>query len=161
MAEYCTVRTANGTDASTVADLILSTSLACCFSPYQPCPAWYEATVTSDQILSMLQNEEMTWHLALHENIVIGVLAIQAHCHVKYFFVHPDHHRRGVGKSLWAFALHANALGASLAVRSSLFAVPVYERLGFVAIEAPQEFKGMPFQAMTAQRADIRGYISQ
>lgn len=154
--DRCTIRSAYESDAPAIADLILLTSLACCFNSASPFPDWYEATVTRTQILSLLQNEEMTWALAIQENKLAGVLAIQACSHVKYFFVHPDHHRQGIGKNLWAFALRANALGESISVRSSLFAVPVYERLGFTAIEPQQEFKGMHFQVMTAQLEELR-----
>lgn len=76
--------------------------------------------------------------------------------HVKYFFVKPEHHRQGIGKSLWAFALKAVALGESLSVRSSLFAVPAYECLGFINTGIQQEFKGMHFQAMSAQLSVLR-----
>lgn len=156
MTECFSIRTAYEADAPRVADLILSTSLACCFSSTMPCPDWYEASVNADQILRLIQNNEMTWVLAANENKVAGVLAIQAGSHVKYFFVSPEHHRKGIGKNLWAFALESNALGESLFVRSSLFAVPAYGCLGFIATGPQQEFKGMHFQSMSAQLSVLR-----
>lgn len=150
MQPHYLVRPALDADAPAISALILSTSLSCCFDSAYPCPDWYESTVTTNQIVNLLQNEEMIWLLAEQDSKVIGVLAIHTHSHVKYFFVHADHHRQGIGKSLWAFALHANALGETISVRSSLFAVPIYERLGFSVSAPRQEFNGMRFQAMIA-----------
>lgn len=156
MTNNYTIRFAYEADASGITNLILSTSLACCFGSAMPCPDWYEESVNADQILRLIQSKEMTWMLAVYENKVAGVLAIQADTHVKYFFVKPEHHRQGIGKSLWAFALKAIALGESLSVRSSLFAVPAYKCLGFINTGTQQEFKGMHFQAMSAQLSVLR-----
>ena len=41
-------------------------------------------------------------------------------------------------------------MGKSLTVRSSLNAVPVYERLGFVATEPPKIMNGLQYQTMVA-----------
>lgn len=150
------IRTAHESDAAAIADLIYSTSLACCFSVEQPCPDWYASTLKAEPLLKLLRQEKMIWLLAEEGGTVVGVLALLDDNHVKYFFVHPDHQRRGVGKRLWAFALAARMLPLSLSVRSSLFAVPVYECLGFTATEPPLVFKGMHYQTMEAQLAEIQ-----
>lgn len=55
----------------------------------------------------------------------------------------------GIGKLLWQYASHNGEFGATLKVRSSLFAVPVDERLGFKSIGPPSSFNGLVFQPMT------------
>lgn len=94
----------------------------------------------------------MDWFVASQGNMLLGVLAIASERNVKYFFVHPHFHGSGVGKILWRHAEESGFLGPLLAVRSSLFAVPVYSRLGFVVNEPASEFKGMQYQAMNAVR---------
>jgi len=92
----------------------------------------------------------MAWLVAEKEGSLVGVLAISDKTHVKYFFVSPNHQRMGIGKQLWQFALTNGFLGNPLTVRSSLVAIPVYERLGFKATELPKVFNGLHYQSMEA-----------
>lgn len=144
------IRHAKEADAPDIAKLIYSTSFACCFTPEQPCPEWYKESVQPSQIANLLKSEQMIWLVAAQEQTFSGVLAVSNKSQVKYFFVHPAYQNLGIGKQLWHFALRCGALGNSLTVRSSLFAVPVYERLGFIAIEPPKMFNGMHYQTMVA-----------
>lgn len=143
-----TIRLALEADVSDIAELIYSTSVACCFSPAQPCPKWYEESVQPSQISTQFKSEQMVWLVAVEEQKLAGVLAVTDKSHVKYFFVHPAFQKLGVGKKLWESAMDRGALGNSITVRSSLFAVPVYQRLGFKAIEPPKSFNGMDYQTM-------------
>lgn len=144
------IRTASVSDASAIAELVYLTSLACCFTAEQPCPEWFKESVTPPQIANHLSSDQMTWLVAEEEQSLVGVLAVSDRSHVKYFFVHPARQKMGIGKQLWQFASNNGVLGSSLTVRSSLFAVPVYERLGFKLIEPPKIFNGLHYQAMTA-----------
>jgi len=145
------IRHALEADASDVAELIYSTSVACCFTSEQPCPEWYKNSVLPSQIANLLKSEQMVWLVAIQEQTLAGVLAVSDKSHVKYFFVHPAYQKLGIGRQLWHFALHRGGLGNSLTVRSSLFAVPVYERLGFIAVEPQKTFNGMHYQTMVAK----------
>lgn len=144
------INLASETDASAIAELIYSTSLICCFTSELPCPEWYKESIAPHQIATQLQVNQMVWLIAKLGEVLVGVLTIIDRSHVKYFFVLPDHHKRGVGKQLWHYASVNGLLGNSVTVRSSLFAVPVYERLGFKVIEPPKEFNGMLYQTMVA-----------
>jgi len=144
------IRQALEADASDIAELIYSTSVACCFTPEQPCPEWFKESVQPSQIANLLKSEQMVWLVAAQEQTLAGVLAVSDKSHVKYFFVHPAYQKLGIGKQLWHFALRSGALGNSLTVRSSLFAVPVYESLGFMAVEPPKTFNGLHYQTMVA-----------
>lgn len=141
---------ASETNASAIAELIYSTSLICCFTHEQPCPEWYKESIAPHQIANQLQAEHMVWLIAKLGEILVGVLTISDRSHVKYFFVHPNHQKKGVGKQLWHYASLNGLLGNSLTVRSSLFAVPVYECLGFKVMEPPKVFNGMLYQTMVA-----------
>jgi hypothetical protein len=143
-----TIRLALEADVSDIAELIYSTSVACCFSPAQPCPKWYEESVQPSQIANLIKSEQMVWLVAIQEQKLAGVLAVIDKSHVKYFFVHPVSQKLGVGKKLWGSAMGGGALSNSITVRSSLFAVPVYQRLGFKAIEPPKSFNGVDYQTM-------------
>ena len=144
------IRLASVSDASAIAELIYSTSLACCFTPEQPCPEWFKVSVTPTQIANHLESEKMVWVVAEEDQSLVGVLSVSDSINVKYFFVHPAHQKVGIGKKLWLFASNKGLLSGTVTVRSSLFAVPVYERLGFKISEPPKEFKGLHYQTMVA-----------
>ena len=146
------IRKALVSDAAEIAELIRFTSLACCFSAENPCPEWYLESIKVEQVAKLLQDEQMEWVVAIHSNRLSGVFAIASKRNVKYFFVHPQVHGSGVGKLLWRHAEQSGFLGPSLTVRSSLFAIPVYSRLGFMVSEPVSQFKGMQYQTMIAVR---------
>lgn len=143
-----TIRLALEADVSDIAELIYFTSVACCFGPMQPCPKWYEESVQPSHIANLIKSEKMVWLVAIQEQKLAGVLAVSDKSHVKYFFVHPIFQKLGVGNKLWKSARDKGALSDAMTVRSSLFAVPVYQRLGFKAVEPPKTFKGMDYQTM-------------
>ncbi|MCG2579017.1 GNAT family N-acetyltransferase [Dechloromonas sp. XY25] len=144
------IRIASTNDATAIAELIYSTSLACCFTPEQPCPEWFKASVAPTEIAKQLSSEQIAWLVAEENQSLAGVLAVSDKSHVKYFFVRPTHQKTGLGKRLWQFASSNELLNKSVTVRLSLVAVPVYERLGFKATEPAKAFNGMPYQAMLA-----------
>ena len=90
----------------------------------------------------------MVFLLAMHDQAIAGVLAIEDKSSIKYFFVYPEQQKIGIGQLLWQFAKNRGAFGETLKVRSSLFAVPVFERLGFKSTEPPGCFNGLHFQPM-------------
>ena len=144
------IRHALEADAPAISELIDTSSCACIFSPEQPCPDWYQASIQPAQIRNLLGATEMVWLVAASDGSLTGVLAISDRSHVKYFFVHPAFHRLGIGKRLWQFALRGGLLGNTVTVRSSLFALAVYERLGFKSVEPPHVLKGLHYQTMVA-----------
>lgn len=144
------IRYAQQMDVTHIAELMDTTSIACCFPSGQECPEWYKKSIQPDQIAGLVKLEKMAWLVAVQEETLTGVLAVSDKSHVKYFFVHPAYQKLGIGKQLWNFALRMGVLGNSLTVRSSLFAVPVYERLGFKAVEPPMFFNGMHYRTMVA-----------
>ena len=137
-------------DAAAISELIYATSQLCCFAPERRCPDWYAASIQPAHIRQLLGSAQMAWLVAVSDQSVVGVLAIGDSSYVKYFFVHPAFQKLGVGRRLWQFALDGGLLKNTVTVRSSLFAVAVYARLGFKATEPPQVFKAMHYQTMEA-----------
>jgi GNAT superfamily N-acetyltransferase len=99
-------------------------------------------------VSKLIASERMVILLAIFDQRIAGVLAIEDKSSIKYFFVDPEHQKMGIGKLLWQFAKNSGEFGARLKVRSSLFAVPVYKRLGFEAVGPPSCFNGLHYQSM-------------
>jgi len=145
------IRYAQEVDAQNVSLLIYTTSQACCFTAEQPCPSWFEESVNSNHIAKFISDVKMDWFVAVNGNNLVGVIAVTERTHVKYFFVDPSYQGRGIGKALWNTAAQKGVFGDQLTVRSSLNAVPIYERLGFISVGPPKIFEGLHFQSMVAK----------
>ena len=70
------IRLALEADAPDISELIYSTSVECCFSLEHPCPKWYEESVRPGQISKLLKSEQMVWVIAIHDQKLVGVLAV-------------------------------------------------------------------------------------
>lgn len=147
-----TVRVSRESDISAIVSLIEFTSLVCCFNAEQPCPDWYRASLHALKPPAWLR-EQATW-VALSDQRVVGVLVLLPNS-VKYFFVHPDYQRKGIGFALWQAALLGLPTTLRLTVRASLVAVGAYQRLGFVCEGTIQTIRGVSYQEMSALVGDI------
>ena len=89
---------------------------------------------------------------------LVGVANVREHRHLCLFFVKTALHGKGVGKRLLQAALDRCLLKhpdlPCLTVNSSLWAVPVYKKLGFVQAEEEQLKNGIRFVPM---RKDLNG----
>lgn len=75
--------------------------------------------------------------VACHDGRLQGYIALRDGSHLYHLFVDPLFQQHGVARLLWQALL--NASGATrVTVNSSLLAVPVYQRFGFVVDGAPQ-----------------------
>lgn len=91
------------------------------------------------------------YHVAVIDGELAGFVAVRDRSHLFHLFVGKRWHRRGVARALWDAGRDA-ALAAggdgSFTVNSSNFAVPVYERFGFVRVGPTQCAKGLYFNPM-------------
>ena len=106
-----------------------------------------------DRIVARMQ-AGLRHHVAEHAGTLVGICALRDDGHLVMLFVDTPFQRRGLARCLWQAAL-ADVLmrsdPARITVNASSFAVPVYERLGFVRLGelevrdgvrlAPMEFR--------------------
>jgi GNAT superfamily N-acetyltransferase len=85
--------------------------------------------------------------VAERDGQVVGMIDVRDSSHVSLFFMEPAEQGRGLGRALLTAALAKwSATGAAesaVTVYSSPWAVPVYERLGFLATGPETEHKGI------------------
>ena len=105
------------------------------------------ATLAPDAMAERICAPNYRHYLAESDSGLSGFIALRDESHVYHLFVEPDVHRQGIARSLW---MHAKSSSSHkrFTVNSSLFAVAVYERLGFVATEGPQTKNGLAFVPM-------------
>ena len=79
---------------------------------------------------------------------LIGILAARnGGSHIALFFVDGAYHGQGIGRSLWN-AFLSDSDQNEITVNSSLYAVGIYEKLGFIKTAEPQEDSGIRFIPM-------------
>jgi predicted GNAT family N-acyltransferase len=76
--------------------------------------------------------------VARNGETIVGVIEMRNNDHICLLFVDAAHHRQGIGKTLLKAAITRctkyNPKVNEITVNSSPFAVPIYQRLGFVPI---------------------------
>lgn len=93
---------------------------------------------------------------------LVGVIALKRPCHLYHLFVAPNWHGQGIARQLlaelWPTVLSwaQQAQQQELTVNSSLYAVPVYLRWGFVPDSPPRERNGVIDQPMRLQVEDYQ-----
>lgn len=103
--------------------------------------------IHSKEYLDMLQA-----YGAFDNQKLIGVIATRNHgCHVALFFVDGRYHQKGIGRQLWNHVLKYQR-AERITVHSSLFAVPVYKKLGFRQIGEITQEDGITYVPMEFER---------
>ena len=89
---------------------------------------------------------------AYEGNLLQGILvADDSQGHVVLFFVRAEAQGCGIGRALWAHLLmHSDC--PAYTVNASLYAVPIYERLGFAVMGDEQETDGIRYVPMRFER---------
>ncbi len=84
---------------------------------------------------------------------LVGMIDVRAHNHICLFFTAKAHQRKGVGRRLLELAIKEcfsrSPEGSNIDVHSSPYAVPIYEKLGFVAFKPEQLVNGIRFVPMS------------
>ena len=104
--------------------------------------------------LDLILNQKPENHLLLVARTAdrpVGFIDIRSRFHICLFFVDIGFHGQGIGRKLFEAALEKCMIGdnpTSMEVNSSLYAVPIYEALGFKKRGGVQLLNGIRFMEM-------------
>ena len=150
------IRRAKLGDASGISALILNVAHYFSPSPGGKVAVWFLASVTPAAIEGYISDAKYNYLVAQAGEALAGVIALREHSHVHHLFVVPAMQRQGVAARLWERA-RADALVSGntggFSVRSSEYAVPVYQRFGFRVAGARAEKDGLVFVPMRLEPA--------
>ena len=110
---------------------------------------------------NFVNNKEITKSFkiygAFENNALKGVIATDKRKrHINLFFVDKSSQGKGIGKKLMAIVIENNE-NSFITVNSSRYAVPIYEKLGFVKMEEEKEQDGLKFTPMKLILKDEAG----
>ena len=119
-------------------------------------PNWLQETLTETAFLARLDDKVYQHFVAEIEGKIVGFIAIKQPNHLYHLFVDENYHGYAIGKKLWQYAVKQLDLdNQTIILRASLFAVPFYQKLGFVATDNVMEKDGLNFLPM--QKSKIIG----
>ena len=151
MLEHLTIRKARPADALGISELISMVAHYFNSSAVGEAAPWFLASVTPAAIAGTITDPKFNYLTGVVGSTLAGVIALRDSTHVHHLFVAPECHRQGVAARLWARA-KADAIAAGnsdgFSVRSSEYAVPVYQRFGFHVVGARAEKDGIAFVPM-------------
>ena len=110
---------------------------------------------------NFVNNKEITKSFkiygAFENNILKGVIATDSQKrHISLFFVDKSSQGKGIGRELMTIVVNNNE-NSYITVNSSRYAVPIYEKLGFVKMEKEKEKDGLKFTPMKLILKDEAG----
>ena len=110
---------------------------------------------------NFVNNKEITKSFkiygAFEDNVLKGIMAIdRQEKHINLFFVDKVSQGKGIGRELMTIVVNNNE-NSHITVNSSRYAVPIYEKLGFVKMEEEKEQDGLKFTPMKLILKDEAG----
>ncbi|MDB4837636.1 GNAT family N-acetyltransferase [Marinomonas sp.] len=153
------IRQATVKDAKAIQVLVLSLSYFYLSDKVTVLPKWFAKTLELSEFEHRLSSSEFNTFVYGEGGEIGGYIAIKQvkkqgakeSRHVYHLFVSAAHQGKGIAKQLWNTAtLHSDI--KHYTVRSSLNAVPVYKRFGFMEDGAVSSKDGICYQTMTLKQ---------
>lgn len=130
------IRKAVPEDAEAISRLIHSLADYFLADPADPESALFFETITPEAILDHISGGDFRYFIAETGVKLVGAIGVRDESHLYHLFVSREHQKRGLASKLWGGA-KKDALARSnpgcFTVNSSPYAVPVYEKFGFMA----------------------------
>ncbi|MEM8931913.1 MAG: GNAT family N-acetyltransferase [Acidobacteriota bacterium] len=105
--------------------------------------------ITPPAIRRLLDDPAYRYHVATtDEGTIVGVVAFRDRQHLFHLFVETAYHRRGLARQLFDLAWRTAGSPTRVTVSATPYAVPAYQRLGFVATGERVEQNGIAFVPM-------------
>ncbi|NEX64566.1 GNAT family N-acetyltransferase [Noviherbaspirillum galbum] len=138
-------------DASQISALIRGLSDPFFVAPGGEGAELFMQSISKAAIQGYVTASNFVYQVAESEGRLVGVVAVRDNSHLYHLFITAEFQGRGMARNLWQLA-KAQAVRAGnpgrFTVNSSLGAVPVYKRFGFVPSQPAVTKHGISFQPM-------------
>lgn len=142
------IRKARLMDSKALAKLVYSLSHFYLQNDTDQLPDWFIKPLTEKAFNARLLSENYTTLLCELDGKIVGYVSMRAGNHLHHLFVDVDHHGKGIARHLWQ-AIMELCPSEEYFLRSSIYAVPVYEKFGFEVSGDVSEKEGIQFQPMS------------
>lgn len=141
-------REANKNDVKALADLVGSLAHFYLEDRTKPLPTWFSDTIQPSSFTSRILNPKYLNLVFEEKGLIEGYISIKNASHLYHLFVAEDMQGQGIATQLWQRAMSYYPESQHYTLRSSLFAVPFYLKLGFYKTGSIGVKEGIGFQAM-------------
>jgi GNAT superfamily N-acetyltransferase len=141
------IRQAEQSDAEAISRMVVGMAHYFLTNPVATDAQPFLETLTPMATAKRIESERFRYFVAEDAGALVGVIAMRDGGHLYHLFVDAKRHRQGIARALWEHA-RAESGNTSFTVNSSLFAVPAYQRLGFIAKSGVQSANGFSFVPM-------------
>ncbi|GGF80339.1 GNAT family N-acetyltransferase [Alteromonas lipolytica] len=147
------IRQAHAEDVPHIAGLVNSLTSFMVSKGSSAVPAWLINTLTVPAFKQRMSDAHYVHLVCCDDKAILGYLALKGGDHLYHLFVNQSHHGQGIARKLWGTVQQQQKLAGRVIVRASLFAVPVYQRLGFQLAGPQEHYDGLDFQPMVYFKA--------
>lgn len=145
------IRSATNGDAVQISHLVSSLSHFYLNNKKGVLPNWFNQTLTQEEFSKRIESAEYSNFVYVIDREIIGYIAMKNISHLYHLFVSEKHQGKGLSRALWEYAVD-ECVSNFYTLRSSLYAVPIYKKLGFVESAVAGEKEGIGFQPMELRR---------
>jgi len=142
-----TIKSAQQSDIPQIANLVKSLVHNFLDNQEAELPDWLSETLTYDAFLKRVTDPEYLHFIMEEEKSVIGYIAIQQSGYVYHLFIAEEFQGNGIARKLWEHAKQ-HVSSSVFTLRSSMFAVPIYQKFGFSKSAPIGNKEGISFQPM-------------
>ncbi|TBR41613.1 GNAT family N-acetyltransferase [Marinomonas agarivorans] len=141
------IRRATKEDAEKLSDLVKSLAHFYLDHSTDELPQWLTDTLTSDAFVKRLASKEYINFIYEQDSDIAGYISLKKPNHIYHLFVSEQYQGNGISRLLWNHA-KSSVAATSFTLRSSVYAIPIYKRFGFVESDAIGTKDGISFQPM-------------
>ena len=145
------IRAATPSDALDIKTLVHSLSHYYLQDKTAPLPSWLSKTLAITEFERRLSGDDFITFVYRQSDAVVGYISIKDKNHLYHLFVAETHQGKGIARKLWNHAT-STVNSNRYSVRSSLYAVPIYQSFGFKSSSAAANKDGIGFQPMEWRR---------
>ncbi len=142
------IRKATIHDAQSLSDLVLSLGKYCGDGRCSEISPYFSENLSVKALEKCLADEKAYEHYVYEKDQkIVGYFSLMNGNYFLYLFVDESYHRQGIASALIAYALRERD-HTLYRLNASLYAVPFYEKLGFVPMAFLQKQHGLTYQPM-------------
>ncbi len=141
------IRDAQVDDVLVIRNLVSSLSYFYLESSVQPLPEWFLNTLAHAEFERRILSDKFNNYVCCDNDEIVGYISLKDRNHLYHLFVSEKYQGKGIAKALWNHIL-VTSQADSYIVRSSMYAVPVYKRFGFIESGRVMSKEGISFQPM-------------
>ena len=144
------IRCAEETDAKSIQSLIMSLSHYYLDGKNSALPKWLKSSLALSEVKARISSALFKNYICEIDDKVVAYLSIKEESHLYHLFVDEAYQGQGLSRKLWEYGKQQTH-SDTFTLRSSLNAISVYKKFGFVENGSVLKRDGVSFQPMVLE----------